>query len=277
MHEERAAGAAALAGAAAVGQAEGGPVVHARRDLDGEGRLPHRPPLAAALGARVRNHVTCPAASGARDARDDLAEERLADAPLLARTLAVDALHGLGARSRPSSRARGTRRREADGDLLAAPEDGLGEAQPETDLGVGAGLGPAPPPASPGDLPEERLEDVAQVAFETEPAHAALRPEDAFGAVAVVPGSALGVAQHLVGDGDLLEARLGLGVAVVGVGVQLARPGPVGLLDLVVAGVGAHPEQRVQVARSQRRPSPPPPRRSPRRSPTMCAAAIARE
>ena len=88
---------------------------------------------------------------------------------------------------------------------LRHPKTASAKLESEPDLGVGAGLGPAPPPAGARDLPEERLEDVAQVALEAEPAHAALRAEDAFGAVAVVAGPALGVAQHLVGDGHLLE------------------------------------------------------------------------
>ena len=77
---------------------------------------------------------------------------------------------------------------------------------------------------------------------------AGLGAEDALGTEAVVAAPTLGVAQDLVGNGDLLEASLGLGVTVVGVGVQLAGAGAVGPLDLVVAGLGADPEQRVEVA-----------------------------
>ena len=138
---------------------------------------------------------------------------------------------------------------KADGDLLAAAEHGLGELEPEPYLGVGADLGAAPAAAGSAHLPEERLEDVAQAALEAEATRAAgLRPEDALGPEAVVAGPPLGVAQDLVGDGDLLEARLGRGVAVVGVGMQLAGTGAVGPLDLVVAGLGADAEQRVEVA-----------------------------
>ncbi len=74
------------------------------------------------------------------------------------------------------------------------------------------------------------------------------RAEDALGAEAVVARPALGVAQDLVGHGDLLEARFGGRVALVGVGMQLSGPGPVGPLDLLVAGVGTDPEQPVEVA-----------------------------
>ena len=151
--------------------------------------------------------------------------------------------------SRPPALTRRAGGGQPDGDLLAAAEHGLGELELETHLGVRAHLGAAPAGAGPAHLAEERLEDVAQAALEAEAAAAAgLGAEDALGAEAVVAGPPLGVAQDLVGDGDLLEARLGLGVTVVGVGVQLAGAGAVGPLDLVVAGVGADPEQRVEVA-----------------------------
>ena len=144
----------------------------------------------------------------------------------------------------------------------------------------------APCSTAPGHLAEEGLEDVAQPALEAEAAHAAraaLGAEDPLRPVAVVAGPALWVAQDLVGDGDLLEARLGLGVALVGVGVQLSGPGPVGLLDLVVARVAGDPQQLVEVAQpvswwpSCPPPLPPAPMRSPRRSPTTWAAASALE
>ena len=47
----------------------------------------------------------------------------------------------------------------------------------------------------------------------------------ALGAVHVVTAALLRVAQGFVGEADLLEARLRLGVAVVGVGVVLRGPG----------------------------------------------------
>ena len=103
------------------------------------------------------------------------------------------------------------------------PNTASAELQVEPDLGVGARNGPPPPVGLPRHLSEERLENVAEAALEVEAAHpAGLGPEDALGSVAVVAGAPLGVAQHLVGDGHLLEARFGLGVAVIGVRVQLA-------------------------------------------------------
>ena len=71
----------------------------------------------------------------------------------------------------------------------------------------------------------------------------------AFVAVGVVLLPAIGVRQHLVGLGRLLE--LGLGVRVVGVdvGVQLARQPPERLLDRRLVGVARDAEHLVVVAR----------------------------
>src|SRR5580700_7768218 len=115
-------------------------------------------------------------------------------------------------------------------------------------LGVRAGRA-ATADAGPAHLAEERLEDVPQASFEAEAARATgLGAEHALGTEAVVAGPTFGVAQDLVGDRHLLEARLGCGVAVIGVRMQLAGAGPVGALDLVIARLGADPEQRVEVA-----------------------------
>ena len=155
---------------------------------------------------------------------------------------------GLGALGRAPAFARGAGGREADRDLLVAAEDGLGELEVQTHLGVGTDLGAASAGAGPAHLAEERLEDVTEASLEAEaPASARLGGEDTLGPEAVVTGAALGVAEDLVGNGDLLEASLGLGVTVVGVGVQLAGAGAIGPLDLVVAGFGPDPEQRVEV------------------------------
>src|SRR5690606_25226287 len=55
------------------------------------------------------------------------------------------------------------------------------------------------------------------------------------------------VGQHGVGLADLLEARLGLGVSRVVVGVQLASELAVGLLDRGLVGVLGDAEDRVEV------------------------------
>ena len=124
-----------------------------------------------------------------------------------------------------------------------AAEHGLGEPELETHLGVGARLRATPAGAGPAHLAEERFEDVAESAFEAEArASARLRTEDALGTEAVVAAPTLGVAQYLVRHRDLLETSLGLGVAMVGVGVQFTGAGTVGAFDLVVAGLGADAE-----------------------------------
>ncbi len=68
---------------------------------------------------------------------------------------------------------------------------------------------------------------------------------------AVVLRALLGVAEHVVRLGDLLEARLGLLVVGVAIGVVLAREFAVGLLDLLRGGALVHPE-RLVVVRSRR-------------------------
>ena len=83
-----------------------------------------------------------------------------------------------------------------------------------------------------GVAAEERIEDVAEAEHVARP-----RGTDA-GAGArlakeVVLPAPLGIAQHLVGDRDLLETLLGLGIGV-GVGVVLAGQLPIGAFDLLV-------------------------------------------
>ena len=135
-----------------------------------------------------------------------------------------------------------------DRDLLAAAEDGLGELQADPHLGVGPGCRSTPAAAPARHLAEERLENVTQASLEAEAARAGLASEDALGAEAVVASPLLGVAEDLVGHRDLLELGLGRGVTRIGVGVELTGPGPVGLLDLVVAGLGPDSQEPVEVA-----------------------------
>ena len=67
-------------------------------------------------------------------------------------------------------------------------------------------------------------------------------------AARVVPRAQARVREHLVRLADLLEARRGLGVVGVLVGVQLERELVVRLLDLPLGRVGRHAEQLVVLA-----------------------------
>ena len=67
-------------------------------------------------------------------------------------------------------------------------------------------------------------------------------------AEAVIGRPPLAVAEDLVGLGGLLELLLGLWIAAVDVGVQLASEPPERLLDLVLAGVTRNAEHLVVVA-----------------------------
>ncbi|GAB7545643.1 hypothetical protein CS8_053260 [Cupriavidus sp. 8B] len=70
---------------------------------------------------------------------------------------------------------------------------------------------------------------------------------DAGMAVLVVGGLLLGVREHLVGLFDLLELLFGILAVRIAVRVVLHRQLAIGLLDLVIAGVLAHPEHFVKV------------------------------
>ena len=98
---------------------------------------------------------------------------------------------------------------------------------------------------------EERLEDVRHRAERLEVRRVPAAAQ-ALVAVAVIGRAPLGIGQHLVGLGRLLELVLGLGVVAVDVGVQLARQAAERLLDLGVAGVAGDAEHLVVVARAQR-------------------------
>ena len=134
----------------------------------------------------------------------------------------------LGRRTRPRSKSRSTR---------------------DLEVGAPGRAGRPAAAAAPAEraAAEEGVEDVAEAAAAAErvagaAAVHALGPEACRSAAPL-----LGVGQHLVGVGDLLEPGLGLGVAGVGVGVQLAGQAPVGPLDLVGRGVAADAEQLVVV------------------------------
>ena len=119
VDEERAARATALPGRATLGEPQRRPFLHTGGHLHREGALLHAAPLAAAVGAGVGDHLAGAVAARAGNAGHDLPEQRLAHPAQLARALAVDARHRLGAGGGAPTLARGARGRQADGDLLA--------------------------------------------------------------------------------------------------------------------------------------------------------------
>ena len=102
---------------------------------------------------------------------------------------------------------------------------------------------------------EERLEQVAEAAASEHVAHvlAARRTTDPLLAVAVVAGPRIGVAEHLIGLGDLLELLLGRGIAGVRIRVQLASALAVRLLQLLRGRITRDAEQLVVVSHSHHR------------------------
>jgi hypothetical protein len=156
-------------------------------------------------------------------------------------------------------------------------ENGLLEVEVGDDLDVrapGRAGGAAAAPAAERAAAEEGLEHVVDAAEPERVAGAAGGGRRALGAEGVVALPLLGVAQDLVGGGDLLELGLGLGVAVARVGMQLAGEAAVGAFDLVLRGAARHAEEVVVVVCHgvSRQPSV---RRSDRRWLTTATAAIA--
>ena len=91
---------------------------------------------------------------------------------------------------------------------------------------------PVPAPGA-GELAAGRPRGLAH-------AHASLSPG------AVIPLAPIGVAEHLVGLGDLPETASGVGVPRVGVGMSVVGQAPVRTGDLVVAGARQHLQPEVK-------------------------------
>ena len=126
-----------------------------------------------------------------------------------------------GPRTGTAARALLAPDRNPDRQILARPEGRLGEAQAQAHLGVGS---PSRAPSSrtprPAHRAEEGLEEVPEPTFEVEPpTWPRTLAKDAFGAIGVIAGTTLGVSEDLVGQRDLLELGLRLGVPGVGVGM----------------------------------------------------------
>ena len=164
-------------------------------------------------------------------------------------------------------------------------EHRLLEGEVEAQLHVGASQGTAPlgglgAAAERAAAAEEGLEDVAQAAGPEagERVRRIRRRAGAphrVGAEHVVAAPALRVPQRLVGEGDQLEAVLGLLVARLGVRVQLAGELAVGPLDLGLGRAVAYPQQLVEVGVCVGHPGYPSVRCRPRRWLTTATAASA--
>src|SRR5204863_1730374 len=70
---------------------------------------------------------------------------------------------------------------------------------------------------------------------------------NALGTEHVVPATTLGVAQGVVGEGDLLEPLLGRRIGI-GVGMELTSQPPVGPLQLLVTGARLDTQKLVVVS-----------------------------
>ena len=266
VHVQVARPAAAGAGRAAPGQAQRRAGVDAGGHVDLVGVLGGDAALAAARRARCDDDLAEPAAARARTRRHHLAEQALADPLHLPRPAAVGARDRLGARAGAGAAAVGAALRQAQRHRHRGAEHGLLELDVGDDLHV---LAPrragraAPAGAAAAErvlAAEERVEQVVQAAAGEDvvgPWPPPRRAADAGLAEAVVAGPLVGVGQHLVRPGDLLEL-LGGGRVGVGVGVQLARLLAVRPLQLLGRGGARHAEQVVEVGHqlsSSRRPS----------------------
>src|SRR5580692_12610781 len=226
-------GAAALTGSALADDLDPLPVGHPGRDAGLDGPLAHRPPAARALRARVVDHQAAAAALLAR-LRDP---ERPQVPARLAGPLARRADLGHGARLGPGAATGRARALPGQPQRDRGPVDRVAEAQRGLGLHVGAPawpvLGrvraaavehPAEQVAQPAGRVARPAEDVVQVEAAEAPGARPGPGRDPEAAAEqrarlVVLLAPLLVGQYGVRLGDLLEALLGLGVALVGVRV----------------------------------------------------------
>src|SRR6266540_6054090 len=226
-------------GGTALGQAESLPAVDPRGHLDVDAPGGVHATFAPAVAARREDLAAGGAARRARRRRDHLAEDRAADLAHLARPSADVATR----RVRPGLASRAVaplaRDRHPDLDRVHDTERRLLQRELDRDLGVDAPRRARRTPAvAEGVAAEERIEDVPQ--SERVPSGPGPRTpgRGAFRAEHVVPPAPLRIAQSLVRDRDLLEARFGVGIVRVGIRVMLARQRAVGALDLGLRSVG---------------------------------------
>ena len=242
---------------ATTGQPQGRTVVDTGRHVDVERALLDDAPLAAARRARHHDDLAHAAAARARARGDHLAEQALANAAHLARTVAV----GAGDRLRPGPGSGavtcGAHHRSTDRDWYRRTEHRLLEHEVGGDFEILAarGTGRAAVAAAESALAaEERIEEVAEATAGTtaaeEVAVACRRAAQTGLAETVVALPQCRVREHLVGPGQLLELLLGLRIVRVRVGVELPGALAVGALDLLAPCSPPDTEQLVEVSQS---------------------------
>ena len=229
------------------------PVGDPGRDVDLDLLAAHLHPAPAAGVARRLGHAAVAAAGVADRGADELAEAGAGDALGLAGAVAGRAGDDRRARLGAVAAAGLAQHRRVVGDLDADPVRGLGEVDRGGDRDVAAlhraraALAAVAERGVEAAGPEERAEEVADrpEVLEVRRVAAGLQPVVAVG---VVGAPLVGVGEHLVGLGGLLELALGLRVVGVDVRVQLAGEPPEGLLDLGLVGAAIDAEDLVVVA-----------------------------
>src|SRR3989442_792518 len=217
----------------------------AGRDVNLHGLLDLDPAVAAALGARIRDHRSLAAARGTGRDGDELPEHRARVAPHLPGAAARAAGRGPRALLGASALARRAAIQRAHAHGLRRPRGDFGQSELERHLQVRPTVPVARALAAedrvePAEAPEVAHEDVERLGQvemrEAEPALAAppgarrrTAPQARF-TVAVVDGALVGIAQHLVRLGEPLEPLLGV-VALVAIGMVVHSELAIGLLD----------------------------------------------
>ena len=233
-------------------------LLDARWDVDLDRFFGAHPAVTLALGAGLADHRALARAARARRDGHELAEYRARRAPHLAGSAAGGA--GRGARpvlpAGPAARSAAVQ--GAQPHRLNGTFRDLVERQLQRDLQILAALAVAPgalataeegiEPSQPAEVAHEDVERLGEVEVrEVEPSRCSAA--HARHAVAVVGRALVGIAQHLVGFGDLLEFLFGGGLLGGGdaIGMVLHRQAAVRLLDVRLARVARDAQQGVVV------------------------------
>ena len=240
--------AAAGADLALAGELDVRAVLDARGDADLDRTAGAYAAVTRALLARVADDRPEAAALGARPGGHDLAQERPGDLGDLAAPVAHVTGVGVGAGRGARALADLAEHGRVDDQLAGGAEGGLAQVELDADGRVAPSPGPRAGSARAAGRAEEGVHDVAEREARAEAGRSLPRARAAEGVAAqVVHLTLVGVGQHLVGLRDLLEPLLGRGVRI-DVGMEFAGKPAVGLLDLFLTGVTAHPEGGVVVA-----------------------------